>query len=150
MSRFSAGVEQTLRSAGWFPGRSVEVGSWRDSMHGFPFHAAAGEFLQEFGGLRVTVAGPGISCAREPFEIDPDLAVGEEGRFAEMSNIFGRRFFPLGETARGEFFLAIDEEGVIYLLQGWVLSLGPSDTALERLVTGVAAERLRIPGDGSR
>lgn len=91
------------------------------------------------------ISGSGITCAREPFEFDPELAVGEEDRFAELSELFGRRFFPLGETGQGEFFLAIDEEGVVYLLAAWALRVGAGDSALEHLVTGVAPERLSPP-----
>ncbi|MFD5637798.1 SUKH-3 domain-containing protein [Streptomyces sp. NPDC127077] len=99
----------------------------------------------EFGGLSVDVSGPGVSCAREPFEIDPELAVGEEDRFADLSERFGRRFLPLGEVGT-EFFLAIDEDGILYLLAAWVFRLGPSDEALENLIRGVKAEKLRLSG----
>lgn len=111
-------------------------------MPDFVWHGAAEEFLQEFGGLRVDISGPGITCAREPFELDPELAIGEEERFAEISESFNRTFFPVGELGQGEFFLAIDEEGVVYLLGARVLRLGAGDLALEHLVTGVAPERL--------
>ncbi|MFE3267477.1 hypothetical protein [Streptomyces sp. NPDC059215] len=40
-------------------------------------------FLHEFGGLTVNVSGPGISCARAPFELDPEPAWGEDDRFTE-------------------------------------------------------------------
>ncbi|MCM2417705.1 SUKH-3 domain-containing protein [Streptomyces sp. RKAG293] len=150
MSRFSPEVDVVLRESGWFPGRRTEIFRWKVSVPDFIWHAAAEKFLEEFGGINVHISGPGITCAREPFEIDPDLAIGEEGRFAELSELFGRRFFPLGEVGRGEFFLAIDEEGLMYLLATAVLSLGAADLALENLVTGVSAERLSPPtGSGS-
>lgn len=114
-------------------------------MSGFAWHSAAEEFLREFGAIRVEVSGSGISCAREPFEFDPELAAGEEGRFTELSETFDRKFFPVGEIGQGEFFLAIDEESVIYLLAGWVLRQGAKDLALKHLVTGVRPERLYPP-----
>ncbi|WHM40853.1 SUKH-3 domain-containing protein [Streptomyces sp. BPTC-684] len=142
MSRFSPEVEGVLRAAGWFPGRRVDIEPWRKSMRGFSLHAAAEEFLREFGGIRVRISGPGITCAREPFVIDPDLAYGEEEKFAYLSEQFGRAFFPVGEHGNGEFYLAIDAEGVLYLLMSGVQLLGPSDLGLDHLIVGVAAERL--------
>jgi hypothetical protein len=79
------------------------------------------------------------NVAREPFEIDPALAVEEEGAFQELSERFGRKFFPAGEMGRGEFLLAIDEDGVLYLLAAWAFRLGPSDEALENLINGAQA-----------
>ncbi|MFI6050717.1 SUKH-3 domain-containing protein [Streptomyces violascens] len=148
MSRFSAEVELTLRNAGWSSDRKVDIKQWKELLSGFTWHAIAERFLQEFGGIRVDVSGPGVNCAREPFEIDPELAVGEEDRFAQLSNLFKRKFFPIGEVGRGEFFLAIDEEGFIYLLSAWALRIGPSDVALDHLIRGVAAERLDPPVEG--
>ncbi|MFD7631535.1 SUKH-3 domain-containing protein [Streptomyces sp. NPDC059851] len=145
MPRFSDEVEGVLRRAGWLPDRRVDLAQWKVSSAEFTWHAAAEKFLQEFGGLRVDNSGPGITCARESFEFDPELAIGEGERFAELSELFGHKFFPLGEVGQGEFFLAIDEEGAIYLLGAWVLRHGPGDLALEHLVTGVAPERLSRP-----
>ncbi|MFF3088186.1 SUKH-3 domain-containing protein [Streptomyces nojiriensis] len=51
---WSAEAEGALRGAGWYPGRSVETTAWRVRLEadGFRIHAAAEEFLREFGGLR--------------------------------------------------------------------------------------------------
>lgn len=145
MPRFSQEVEDVLRRAGWVPDRRVDLSQWRVSAAEFTWHAAAEKFLQEFGGLRVDISGPGITCTREPFEFDPDLAIGEGEKFAELSEFFDRHLFPLGELGQGEFFLAIDEEEVIYLVGSWVLKHGAKDLALEHLITGVAPERLSPP-----
>ncbi|MCR8944931.1 SUKH-3 domain-containing protein [Streptomyces sp. OUCMDZ-4982] len=145
MPRFSQEVEDVLRRAGWLPGRRIDIAPWKLSATEFVWHAAAESFLQEFGGLRVDISGPGITRAREPFEFDPELAIGEGGKFANLSELFDRKFSPLGEIGQGEFFLAIDEEGIIYLLGDWALKYGTGDFALEKLVTGVAPERLSPP-----
>ncbi|MFC3410235.1 SUKH-3 domain-containing protein [Streptomyces lusitanus] len=60
-------------------------------------HDAAEAFLQEFGGLTVNVSGPGISCAHTPFELNPEPAWGEDGRFMEWGETIGRRLYPLRE-----------------------------------------------------
>ncbi|WP_420719026.1 SUKH-3 domain-containing protein [Streptomyces sp. NRRL S-646] len=44
---------------------------------GIVMHDAAEAFLQEFGGLTVSIGGPGINRAREPFELNPELAWGD-------------------------------------------------------------------------
>ncbi|MFF3005755.1 SUKH-3 domain-containing protein [Kitasatospora sp. NPDC057940] len=138
-------MEMTLRRCGWSPHRRADLTSWKFALPDFSWHAKAEEFLQEFGGIRVDISGPGITRAQEPFEFDPELAIGEEERFSELSQTFGHDFFPLGEAGQGEFFLAIDEEGVIYLLGSWALRLGFGDSALENLIMGIAAERLTLP-----
>lgn len=86
----------------------------------------------------MSVSGPGISCARTPFALDPELARGEEGRFIEWGEEIGRHLYPLGELDHGRFFLGIDERSVIYLVETWVASFGPMPHALENLVLGVA------------
>ena len=142
MPRFSREVEDVLRCAGWLPGRRVDLGQWKNSLSEFVWHDAAENFLREFGGIRVEASGPGVDCAREPFEFDPELAIGEGGRFLELSEVYGKKFFPLGETGQGEFFLAIDEKSVVYLLAAVALRFDVVDRALDHLVTGVAPERI--------
>lgn len=146
MPRFTPPVEAVLRQAGWHPDRRVDLTRWKASLTEFPWHPAAERFLGEFGGLRVDVRGPGITVAREPFELDPELAAGEEERFADLSAAFGCAFFPVGELGQGEFFLGIDEEGAVYLLAARAFRHGPADAALEHLVTGVAPQRVAPPG----
>ncbi|MER6200996.1 SUKH-3 domain-containing protein [Streptomyces sp. NPDC001586] len=145
MSKFSSETDGALRGAGWFPGRQVDFEPWRNSMQGFPIHVAAEEFLREFGGIHVLVSGPGVTCMRTPFEIDPELAIGEEDRFLELSRRFGCSLFPVGMKDSGDFFLSIDEDGTVYALMNWLFSLGRGNAALERLVTGVAGERVHVP-----
>ncbi|MEV4806628.1 SUKH-3 domain-containing protein [Nonomuraea sp. NPDC049421] len=143
MRRFSSEVERMLRRAGWFPGRQVDIEAWKASLALFDWHDEVERFLREFGDISVDVRGPGITTAREPFEFDPELAVGEEDRFAELSRDFRRRFFPVGAVGTGgEFFLAIDEQGYLYLVISWVFYLGDVTSGIERLVTGVKAERV--------
>ncbi|MFD5625883.1 SUKH-3 domain-containing protein [Streptomyces sp. NPDC127072] len=145
--RFPPGVEAVLRGAGWYPGRRTDIGPWQRSLRGFRLHGAAEEFLREFGGLKVRIGGPGITCARQPFDTDPDLLSDEEELFTYLSDRYRRAFCPAGEYANGEMYLAIDSEGVMYLVMTWVLRLGPVDTALEHLVTGVAGYELDPPDD---
>ncbi|GGU67709.1 SUKH-3 domain-containing protein [Lentzea flava] len=144
-SRFTRETEKTLRGAGWYPGRTVDTAVWRVPLEesGFVFPEAAERFLAEFGGLSVDHGGPGLTRAKEPFEFDPLLALGEDDRFGEWGASVGRVIAPLGELDRGRFFLGIDENSVIYLVADWLASFGAGDEGLEHLVLGVMPERVR-------
>jgi hypothetical protein len=144
MSEKPPDVQEILEASGWTPGRRVDTTAWRSRFEsvGLVMHAAAETFLQEFGGLVVDISGPGISCAREPFEIDPELAWAEEDLFAHWSDFLGRRLYPLGELDRGRFFLGIDEKSEIYLVATWIAGFGPMPHALENLVRGVKPRRI--------
>jgi hypothetical protein len=139
MTRFSLETERVLRAAGWYPGRRVDVSEWKRLLAagGVHMHAAAEEFLREFGGLYVSSEGPGVTSGREPFEIDPALcADSEEDRFLAWGEEIGRPVFPLGELDDGRFCLGIDEYGEIYLVETWLASFGRGDEAMEKLVLG--------------
>lgn len=143
VARFSSQVQQDLRAAGWQPGRIVDVGGWRQRREAggvVRMHPAAAGFLAEFGGLTVDIAGSGVSMARQPFELDPDLADGEEDRFVEWGAELGCSLFPIGVLDLGRFFLGISEIGEIFLVETWVASFGIGDTALEHLILGVAPQ----------
>jgi len=142
---FSAETEETLRAAGWWPGRRVPVDLWRGTLQQsglVHLHAAAAGFLTEFGGLSVSLSGPGITCAKTPFEFDPELCIGEEDRFAEWGETIGRDLFPIGELDQGRFFLGIDEHSEIYLIADWVAAFGPLKDAMEKLVQGVRPQSI--------
>ena len=140
--RFPRGVRRVLRSAGWAPGRQVDTAPWRAGIQGIDMHPAAETFLAEFGGLVVDVHGVGRTSAKEPFELDPGLCQGEEGRFLGWSEFLGRSLYPLGELDRGRFFLGIDEHAMIYLVIDWLASFAPGDAGLIALCQGTAPRQL--------
>ena len=148
MIDWSPEVRKVLKRSGWAPGRRTDTRRWRSMFEraGLPMHDAAESFLQEFGGLTVRISGPGITCAREPFELDPALVQGEEDRFLEWGEEIGHRLFPLGELDHGRFFLGIDEAAEIYLVETWVASFGAMPQALEGLILGMAP---RLINEGS-
>lgn len=132
-------------AAGWRPGRMIDIEPWRHRLEssGFQMHAAADLFLTEFGGLVVKIDGPGISCARVPFELDPTLADGEDDRFSEWGQEINDSIFPIGELDGGRYFLGISSSGEMYIVADWLASLGAGVEALERLILGIAADVVR-------
>ncbi|MGY1398533.1 SUKH-3 domain-containing protein [Streptomyces sp. SS10] len=144
MSAWSPQVLEVLEASGWTTGRRVDTAGWRSMFEGvgIVMHDAADTFLQEFGGLTVSIDGPGISRAREPFELDPELTWGEDDRFSEWSDVLGRDLFPLGELDHGRFFLGIEEGSEIFLVETWVASFGAMPHAIENLIHGVMPRRL--------
>ncbi|MBP0450991.1 SUKH-3 domain-containing protein [Kitasatospora sp. RG8] len=143
--REAGAVEETLRAAGWWPGRRVPVRPWREMLEAtglVRMHEAAELFLSEFGGLDVRIDGPGIDVAKTRFHFDPEPVAGEEDRFADWSATVGKDLFPIGELDGGRFFLGIDENSEIYLIETWVATFGPAQEALERLILGIAPRRI--------
>ncbi|WP_406511174.1 SUKH-3 domain-containing protein [Streptomyces sp. NBC_00161] len=141
---WSAEVDAVLRGAGWYPGRSIDTTVWRERLEadGFRMHVAAEDFLREFGGLTVGSSGPGITRAREAFELDPLLALGEDDRFGEWGEEIGRCLFPLGELDHGHAFLGLDEQGELYVVASWLARFGRMPEAMENLVLGVMPVRM--------
>ncbi|MEU8889114.1 SUKH-3 domain-containing protein [Streptomyces sp. NPDC048442] len=139
MLEFPLETNRVLREAGWEPGRRVDPERWlvafeEEELRG---HAAARDFLAEFGGLAVGHHGHGVSRTREPFAFDPLLCLGEGDRFAEWGALIGRVIFPVGEHDGGRFFLGIDETGELYLVETRLASFGVMPEAMNRLVLGV-------------
>jgi hypothetical protein len=144
MTGFSPEVEAVLRTAGWRPERQTDVASWTSLFEGDGVyaHQAAIDFLREFGGLSVEISGSGVTRAKAPFAFDPSLCEGEGDRFAEFGSDIGRELFPIGEIERGSFFLGIDQNSEIYMVETWIASFGRMPAAMENLVTGVMPTRL--------
>ena len=141
MRRFSTLTENTLRQAGWYPDRNVleQVASWKTNeiLGEFDMFHTAERVLLEFGGLIIDQHGPGETCAREPFEIDPTLAAYEGDRFNELSTVVNTRLYPLGEVANGTSFWAIGDNEHVYILMNEIQLLGKNiDEALESLIIG--------------
>lgn len=134
--------ESRLKDAGWYKGRrnAQRVAEWRQSLespNGFRMSLAAEAALEEFGGLHVDCQGPGIECARGGFDLDPELASGEEDRFDRFRQQVGSDMFPLGEAFDGQAFLAIDGEGRVYLLGDRICLLGNNiRVALDAVLMG--------------
>ena len=147
---WSAQTETELVAAGWYRGRqdTARVAEWRrklDTPGGFRMSSAAEQALEEFGGLRVERQGPGIECARGGFDLNPELAVGEEDRFGEFRHQVESDLFPLGEAFNGHAFLAIDHAGRVYLLGDRIQLVGTNIySALDSILVGRAPREIAI------
>jgi SUKH-3 immunity protein of toxin-antitoxin system len=142
---WSEGVRRTLRNAGWYPRRRVDIAGWRDSLapEGFELHAGARDFLKEFGGLAVNVRGPGRDHARISFVLNPLRCSGQKKWFDSLAGPTAGQLYPVGEERDGNASLAIDASGIVYtLFNSQIKRIGTGPTALARLIEGVEA-----PGD---
>ncbi|HXG98829.1 MAG TPA: SUKH-3 domain-containing protein [Sphingomicrobium sp.] len=133
--RFVPEVVKMLAEAGWHPGRDV-----RESLRlpaDFELFPAAERVLSEFGNLKCGENDPGRGSARSTLRLDPSLAEGESDQFDRFSPSIGRRLYPLGEGDDGHFFVAIDDQGEVYILMDWTKFIGRTfDIALTNLLLG--------------
>lgn len=139
--RFSPATHAALVELGWYPGRDmgIQVNHWKATLErvGFRLFQEAEVALREFGGIHSTISGRGLECAREPFQIDPLLAQHDNDLFAEPTRILGVEIFPLGEVAGGHTFLAIAEDGRVFMFMEDLWLVGATmDEGLEALLLG--------------
>jgi hypothetical protein len=153
--RFTAGVDATLRAAGWQPGRwdIKQAEFWADALrthvspagHRHTVFPAAVEAWAEFGGLHLTPTGPGRHIAPAQPHLDPLHGLHMARTLGDLGRALATDVCPLGAEAGTEALLAIDSEGRVYVLDhsgDWYL--GPDiDHALETLITGVQPPRLQ-------
>ncbi|MBM2620561.1 SUKH-3 domain-containing protein [Actinoplanes sp. LDG1-06] len=135
-------TRRILGGAGWYSGRRVDTSRWSAELaaDGYPpLHAAAVEFLAEFGGLSIPYGGSGISRAREAIALVPTLCDGEADRFIEWGQDIGHDLAPIGELAGGTCSwtnLGIDERGEIYTVIDGLATFGRMPDALDWLILG--------------
>ncbi|MFG2633480.1 SUKH-3 domain-containing protein [Streptomyces sp. NPDC048362] len=153
-ARFPVPVDAALRGAGWQPGRwdikQAEI--WADTLrehsspagHRHTVFPAAVEAWAEFGGLRITPAGPGRQIAPATLHLDPLHGLHHARTLGDLGRALDTELSPLGEETDTTALLAIDAEGRVYALDhtgDWYV--GPDiDHALATLVTGVEPVRL--------
>jgi hypothetical protein len=134
-------TQAVLVAAGWRPDWTVsqeKLHYWSRTLIGFPFHSAAETALRKFGGLELSAQGPGETTTAESVLLDPTLAVGEGDTFSREGARAGKSLFPLGEGGNGRFFVAIAEDGYVYIFaDGMLYEVGSGvEVALANLVLG--------------
>jgi hypothetical protein len=156
-TRFPAGVDSALRSAGWQPGRwdIMQAEEWADRLrayvspggHRHAVFPAAVEAWAEFGGLTVpAAAGPGRQVAPCGVVLDPMRGLHLARTFGDLGRALETGISPLGEEPVSGALLAIDTEGRVYAIDhtgDWYA--GPDiDRALAALVGGLRPVRLTV------
>ena len=149
LSRLHEEVRTLLKQVGWSPRRRIcssqilEWGNALEQSSQFHLFEAARHALLEFGDLTIERSGLGVHCARSGFEINPLLALGEKDRFLQHEAAARTKLFPLGEVRQGHAFLAIGENGAVFILMEELVYLGKDiHSALENLLQGI---RLPMP-----
>jgi hypothetical protein len=113
-ARFSRAVEQVLASAGWRPGRSVEIALAVAHLEalGVDVFDSARDFIQEFHGLRVTSHftkhGHEVST-RVRFDVFDSLLIGEN-ELQFLQEFAKANVCPIGTLGREDLFLTSDEQ----------------------------------------
>ncbi|MFK0126347.1 SUKH-3 domain-containing protein [Streptomyces nigra] len=156
-TRFPVPVDAALRAAGWQPGRwdikQAEI--WADTLrehtspagHRHTVFPAAVEAWAEFGGLRITPAGPGRQIAPAALHLDPLHGLHMARTLGDLGRALDTDVSPLGTETGTDSLLAIDSEGRVYALDhtgDWYLG-ADIDQALAGLVTGLEPARLTAP-----
>ncbi|WP_179816284.1 SUKH-3 domain-containing protein [Allostreptomyces psammosilenae] len=156
-----------LLDAGWLPGRRNmhQAEHWADrlaahtSADGYrhSLFAAAVEAWAEYGGVHVTLTGPGIEVARTPFVIDPLLGLHLPRTLTDLGRALGTQLAPLGaelvpDAGTGpdavRAHLAIDASGAVHSLDhtgDWFLG-DTTHQALAALICGTRPHRLPTSG----
>ena len=156
--RFPRAVAATLIDAGWDPANPDEerARDWglrlathlSDTGRRHAFFPAALSLLAEFGGISVTQDGGGEDVALNGFTVDPMLALHSADVLAAFGERIGARVAPIGAEDGMVSFLAVDEQGRVFVLDhGGEWYLGESaDAALTTLILGRRPERVRADG----
>ncbi|MFP3991953.1 SUKH-3 domain-containing protein [Streptomyces sp. E11-3] len=153
-TRFPVQADAALRGAGWWPGRwdIKQAEYWADTLrdhvspvgHRHAVFPAAVEAWAEFGGLRVTPAGPGRHVAPAVLHLDPLCGLHMARTLGDLGRALGTEVCPLGEEPDSGALLAIDAQSRVYGLDhggDWYLG-ATVDAALLTLLSGVLPTRL--------
>lgn len=112
-------AEQCLISAGWAPGRSVDVGAAERALAaaGFRVHDAARAFLGEFAGLEIEVPVDGVDRIKGFVHLDPLVALRglDTDGPAWFTPALPASVVPIGTTCGHNVVILMDADGRSYL-----------------------------------
>ena len=151
MGTLSDLARKRLSAAGWTPGRDVreQVAVWKDALSsqgGFEIFPAAERALREFGGLKVQQEGPGVTCYRTPFAIDPTLGGKCKKLLIHYGDFLGAELYPIGAKFGEDTLLVVASDSRVFAIgEGvWLVGLGIVD-ALDALLVGRMPNFLGTP-----
>lgn len=133
-----------LRSSGWSPERHVAIDHWVEPLEreGYRSHRLARDILASLGGLSIEPAnrhGPNFTND-EPFNVDPlEAGAGQRGMAAEIEQVLGGAYFPIGEWLSYSSVFVEAQGRVIATGMGWMWELG--STFEEALELAICADR---------
>ncbi|MFF4401438.1 SUKH-3 domain-containing protein [Streptomyces sp. NPDC001480] len=143
--RRPAETDRVLRAGGWFSGRSVPTATWENILlesDGYEIHDAARRFLAEFGCVGVPHPAPHLAphgampCTE--FRLDPLLAMWDAEIIDDLGEQAGVGLYPIGMVDRRNQYLAMADDGAVYVGMDSVSLLAPTpDEALVKLTRRV-------------
>ncbi|MGW7257024.1 SUKH-3 domain-containing protein [Streptomyces sp. NPDC054834] len=147
--RRPAETDRVLRAGGWFPGRSVPTTTWEGILSEtdeYEIHDAARRFLAEFGGVGVPYPAPHGAMPWMEFRLDPLLAMWDAEIIDDLGEQAGVGLYPIGMVDRRNQYLAMADDGAVYVGMDNVSLLAPTpDEALVKL-TRVRRDVRRFSG----
>ncbi|MFJ3235988.1 SUKH-3 domain-containing protein [Streptomyces sp. NPDC086787] len=94
-------IEETLRAAGWRPGRHVGIDHWRKTLERTGLvrkHDAAEAFLAKFGGLKRPDQRPRDHLRQDPLQLRPGQADRRGRPLRRLESHHRARHFPPRRT----------------------------------------------------
>jgi len=143
-------AKATLRSAGWFPGRAVDIGSYVKSWagRGIVVNRNAENLCREFGGLKI-IHPPHVNVGSEEYSdftnLDPVCAVDgiSDTPLKEYSKIAGESLCPVG-TNRSHMTVLVGASGrVLAGVDNYLFEIGANRVeAFNRICAGLPPKKI--------
>lgn len=119
MTEFSSHALQCLESAGWTKDRRIDASAIVKELEadGFSVSPAAIDFLEKYGGLRLSYSHPRVPTAVDSSHLDaPRAADGVfPARLQDWEARAGERMTPIGESDREYMTILMGASGTVYL-----------------------------------
>jgi hypothetical protein len=136
MTEFTAHAAQCLQSSGWTADRRVDISTIIRELEaeGFGVSPAAADFLERFGGLRLSYGRAKDATVPDYSHLDPLRAADGvfPARLRDWESRAGERMTPIGESDREYMTILMGASGVVYLAMDDLL-LVLADTGEEAL-----------------
>ncbi|MEM1096329.1 MAG: SUKH-3 domain-containing protein [Bacteroidota bacterium] len=136
---YSKKVASLIAKSGWYEAR-VSKG-WLQSILEIKFSVPSSHacnFIREFHGLTIEPATLGVDFHPGNIQIDPQLAFGEDDRFAYFSKKVNDDIFPVGEAFGGHQFVGIGSAGYFYVfMDDYIVTKKNENDLFEHILLGL-------------
>jgi SUKH-3 immunity protein len=142
--KFSVEVINYLQISGWDSDRDIR--GFITLPQDFTFSEKVQNIIYSFGKLVVGEEGAGQNVVKTKVIFDPikaEFENEEDGYFHYYSNLLATNLYPLGIISDNDMYLAISDEGKIYILKDWISCVGDTfEDGLHNLLLGIKGKEL--------